>query len=131
MQSFSYSSALMLLIMIVLATPGWTQPAASSLNSLDETAAFTGELVHNHAYLLKENDLKQLDEMNRSLRELQTDRKKANLTIAEAEGQRRLNDAAARLVKILETFPVLVRVTLRDQKPHLDIDRPIPLPGDE
>jgi len=91
---------------------------------------FAGRLVRNHPYLFAPGDRATVDELNRRLREAERKEREGRDPGAKQAAAADRDEAAMRLLQLVENSPNVIRVDLTGDKPAISSHGPFTLPGD-
>ncbi len=114
---------------VLMVRPG--EAADAKVASVPPGAAdLAGTLLRECSFLLDTPQRATLDEINRALREAGSQARRAPDDAAKRKAHAKRDAAAARLMRLLEALPCVIRLSLGDAAPAMPGTEPIGLPGD-
>ncbi len=104
---------------------------STSIPGLQNTADFAGELLKNHSYLLEDESKKELDRINRQLRESIARLKKTDTDEQKKTIQEEASRSIRRLLDVLSRASFTIPVEIDGDEAVVGKTDPVEFPGDE
>jgi hypothetical protein len=120
----------LLVAVLFLTHSAFAQTEAPQAGAVPGAADLAGAIAKNHPYLFPGELRSDLDEVNRLLREADSQVQKARSEEATRLAKRKRDAAAARLLALLQKCPGLINISLTGDKPTISATAPVMLPGD-
>ena len=103
---------------------------AEESNTVPGASGLSGTLAQYHGYLFTAEELVELDEVNRRLREAEYTMNNGGTEAARADALRVRGEQAAKLVQLVDGLPSVMDISLPDSPQPLPKADPVVLPGD-